>query len=329
MNQNTKNILITGALGFIGGHTAKAFSLAGYNVIGVDRNITIKESSKFVDELIIDDFTITPKIIKNIPVDAIIHIAGTSLVGPSVTDPGEYYENNVAKTNQMLEGLAKLNWNGKIIFSSSAATYGNNCEIPIKESSIGIPESPYGYSKKMCEVIIKDHTYAYKHKGIALRYFNACGCDNNGELGNVWDDTHLIPVILRNVLTNKSLTIFGNDFDTPDGTCIRDYLHVTDIASAHVSAVKLCDTFDNGTFKAYNLGTGKGYSNLEILNMISEITNESVNFNFGPRRFGDADKLIADPTAFKTDANWIPKYSDLENIIQTTYKWMKKHEMVS
>lgn len=329
MSQNTKNVLITGALGFIGGHTAKAFSRSGYHVIGVDRDVTIKESARYVDELIIDDFTVVPSIIKNIEIDAIVHIAATSLVGPSILDPGEYYNNNVAKTNQMLDDLAKINWRGKIIFSSSAATYGNNCPNPIKEIYEGTPASPYGQSKKMCEAIIKDHTFAHKHRSIALRYFNACGCDNDSELGNIWNDTHLIPSIIRNVLSNKTIIINGDNFNTHDGTCVRDYLHVSDIAEAHVMAVNLCEKFDQGEFQAYNLGTGKGYSNLDILNSIMNTVGTTVEFTVGPRRAGDPDQLIACPDEFSHATGWIPYHSELSNIIQTTYDWMKKHEMVS
>ena len=330
MNQNTKTVIITGVLGFIGSHTAKAFRNAGYKVIGIDREWTMKEGASFCDMLFIDDFVnITATVAVKEKADAIIHIAGTSLVGPSLKDPGEYYRNNVAKTNQMLDDLALAEWRGKIVFSSSAATYGNNCAVPIVESSEGIPVSPYGHSKKMCEYVIADHTRAYGHKSIALRYFNACGCDADGELGNVWNDTHLIPRVVQNIIEKKQFILNGIDFATKDGTCVRDYLHVSDIAQAHVNALDLCDKFDIGTFKAYNLGTGKGYSNLEITQMIQDVTGEVLLCKFGDRREGDPDELIADPSLFIKDAKWNPTNSDLKNIVNTTYNWMKKHEMVS
>ena len=330
VNQNTKTVIITGVLGFIGGHTAKAFKQAGYRVIGIDREWTLKEGSSFCDMLFIDDFVnITATVAVKEQAYSIIHIAGTSLVGPSLKDPGEYYRNNVAKTNQMLDDLALAEWRGKIVFSSSAATYGNNCAVPIVESSEGIPVSPYGHSKKMCEYVIADHTRAYGHKSIALRYFNACGCDANGDLGNIWNDTHLIPRVIQSIIENKNFTMNGVDFNTKDGTCVRDYLHVSDIAQAHVNALALCDSFDIGTFKAYNLGTGTGYSNLEITQMVQKVTGKMLGCNFGPRREGDPDELIADPSAFISDANWNPKNSDLKNIVKTTYDWMIKHEMVT
>lgn len=324
-NQNTKIVIITGVLGFIGGHTAKAFKRNGYRVIGIDRTATIPENSQFCDELIFSDFVdITAQIAKNKNVDAIIHIAGTSLVGPSIKDPGEYYNNNVSKTNLMLDELANRNWQGKVIFSSSAAIYGNNCTIPIVESEQGIPVSPYGQSKKICEYVIADHAKAHGLKGVALRYFNAAGCDLDGDTGNVLDDTHLIPAVIRHLLQNKPFVINGNDFATRDGTCVRDYLHVTDIADAHVKAVKLCDSLDQGEFRAYNLGTGYGFTNLEIMSAIEQVAGKSLNYKFGSRRIGDADELVADPTAFKNVTNWNPINSDINTIVTSTYNWMKQ-----
>jgi len=325
----SKSVIITGAMGFIGGQTAKAFHSLGYTVIGVDREMTIPESAQFIDQLIIDDFTIVPKIVKENKSKNIVHIAGTSLVGPSMADPGEYYNNNCARTNIMLDDLAKLGWQGNIIFSSSAAVYGNNCTLPIKEAASGIPVSPYGHSKKICEQIINDHSRAHGFKSIALRYFNACGCDLDGKLGNLWNDTHLVPRVVQSILENTPITINGNDFKTRDGTCIRDYLHVSDIADAHVKAVVLANTFDKGTFRSYNLGTGRGFSNLEIVAAVKAVTKQHTKIIFGPQRVGDPAELVADPTDFIRDAGWTPLNSTLLKIVETTYDWMKKHEMVS
>lgn len=324
-----KHVIITGALGFIGGHTCKEFSKAGYHVIGIDRAFTIPESSQYINQLIIDDYTIVPNLVKENHIDNIVHIAGTSLVGPSIKDPGEYYNNNVAKTNQMLDELGKIGWKGKFIFSSSAATYGNNCVVPISEKAEGTPVSPYGHSKKMCEQVIADHSHAYGFRSIALRYFNACGCDLDGQLGNLWNDTHLIPRVIQNILENTPITINGNDFGTRDGTCIRDYLHVSDIADAHVKAIELANKFDKGTFRAYNLGTGQGFSNLEIVAAVKAVTKKYTKINFGPRRLGDPAELVADPTNFIKDAGWTPLNSTLLKIVETTYDWMKKYEMVT
>jgi UDP-glucose-4-epimerase GalE len=320
VNQSTKSILITGAMGFIGSHTAKAFHLAGYRVIGIDRQMTISAAAGFVDELIVDDFVnIAAAVAVERNVVGIIHIAGTSLVGPSIKNPGEYYDNNVSKTNLMLEQLANLGWVGNIVFSSSAAVYGNDYTRPWKETDPKNPISPYGHSKSMCEQIIADHAHAYGHRAIALRYFNACGCDPDGELGNVWDDTHLVPQVVQSKLEGKYMTINGIDFPTPDGTCIRDYLHVSDIANAHVSAISLANSLDKNTFRVYNLGTGQGFSNLEIVRG----TKEGIMFTFGPKRNGDPAELVADPNLFMSDSGWKPKYSQLDNILSTTFNWMK------
>lgn len=325
MSQNTKRVIITGAMGFIGSHTAKAFQQAGYYVIGIDRTWTIPNAALFVNQLIIDDFvniTATAANINN--VDTIIHCAGTSLVGPSIANPGEYYNNNVAKTNTMLDDLSKLGWKGTIIFSSSAATYGNDCIVPIVESAQGTPISPYGYSKKMCEYVIESHSHAHGYKSIALRYFNACGCDPAGELGNVWDATHLVPRVIQSVLETTPLIINGNDFSTKDGTCIRDYLHVSDIADAHLKSAEFAKTLAHGTFKVYNLGTGQGISNLEVVRAVEAATGLDIDYTYGPRRFGDPEELFADPNKFILDTQWRPKYSQLETIVSTTLDWMEK-----
>lgn len=327
MSQNTKTVIITGALGFIGSHTAKVFKRAGYRVVGIDRELTIPQGTQFLDALLKDDFvniTAQAAILEN--AEAIIHIAGTSLVGPSISNPYEYYDNNVSKTNKMLEDLHKLNWKGKIVFSSSAATYGNECAVPISENATQLPVSPYGYSKLMGEQLIDSYCRAYGMKGIALRYFNACGCDIDGDLGNVKNDTHLIPRIIESILTYDRFVMNGNDFNTRDGTCIRDYLHVLDIAHAHLEAVCLAETLHTGEFVAYNLGTGSGHSNLEIVKACEYVTDCHLNLRFGGRREGDPDELIANPNQFMNATGWKPKYSDLITIIKTTHSWMKKFD---
>ena len=325
MNQNSKTVLITGVLGFIGGHTAKAFKKAGYRVVGIDREWTIAEGAKFVDQLFISDFVnLAAFAAKNENVDAIVHCAGTSLVGPSIDNPSEYYDNNVFKTNTMLSDLAKNDWHGTIVFSSSAAVYGNNYTRPWLEQDLKNPISPYGRSKLMCEQVIEDHCHAYGFKGIALRYFNACGCDPDGELGNVWNDTHLVPRVVQSVIENTALIINGNDFDTPDGTCIRDYLHVTDLANAHLRAVELSSSMSNREFRCYNLGTGVGSSNAEIVQQVTLTTEIPVDFKFGSRRAGDPAELVADPGKFMQDTAWMPEYSNLKTIVDTTYQWMSR-----
>jgi UDP-glucose-4-epimerase GalE len=320
-------VIITGAMGFIGSHTAKVFKESGYHVIGVDHKPTIPKASRYLDQLFADDFveiTAAAAIVNN--VDAIIHCAGSSLVGPSIEDPYTYYWNNSSKTNELLEKLQTKGWQGKIVFSSSAATYGiPESNTQLYESDLQLPISPYGQSKLFCERIIADHCRAHGFKGIALRYFNASGCDADGTLGHVVDDTHMIPRVLSAYRRGELFTLYGDDYNTTDGTCIRDYLHVTDIALAHLEAVCFAETMNNGDFKAYNLGTGQGKSNKEIIWACNWATREKINFVTGPRRIGDPDYLVANSDLFQKDTTWRPMNSDIENIVATAWMWEKKY----
>lgn len=320
-----KSVVITGATGFIGSHTAKSFKQAGYKVIAIDRKFTIPESTQFFDDLIVDDYVnMAAKAAIIHDCDAIIHIAASSLVGPSFLHANEYYDNNVSKTNTMMGDLIKNKYKGKIIFSSSAAVYGNS--YPFSEDVPKYPINPYGRTKLMCEQIIEDNCYVGKIKGIALRYFNACGCDVDGELGNVRNDPHVIPVLLEKLFSKGKFVINGSDYDTKDGTCMRDYLHVNDIANAHLEAVCLAESFDPGRFEAYNLSTGKGYTNLDLVFNAEKIIGTKLNYQFGDRREGDPDRLVANPEKFLNSTAWNPKHSDIETIIKTTYDWMKKFD---
>jgi UDP-glucose-4-epimerase GalE len=322
-----KRVIITGAMGFIGSHTAKVFKEAGYNVIGIDHKATIPEAAHFLDQWLQDDFADMAAAAARInQVDAIIHCAGTSLVGPSIADPYTYYWNNASKTNQMLEGLRQQNWPCKIVFSSSAATYGvPDSNRQLIETDLQNPISPYGQSKLFCERIIQDHCRAHGFKGIALRYFNACGCDADGKLGHVVEDTHMIPRVLSAYRRGEMFTLYGNDYNTPDGSCIRDYLHVTDIALAHLESVCLAESMEANEFRAYNLGTGQGKSNKEIIWACNWAVREKINFTVGPRRIGDPDYLVANSDLFQQDTSWHPINSDIENIVATAWAWERKH----
>lgn len=320
-----KKIIITGALGFIGSHTCKAFKNAGYYVIAIDKNVLVPGATKYIDEYVKDDFeTMASFCAVNSNAQAIIHLGATSLVGPSMNNPGLYYNNNVAKTNSMLQQLADAKWKGGIVFSSSAAIYGNDdFDKPWKEKDRKNPISPYGRSKLMCEQIIEDHCIAHNFKAIALRYFNACGCDPDNELGNTKDDTHLVPRVVSSLITKQRLVINGDDFDTEDGTCVRDYLHVTDIANAHVKAVEMLETQEK-PYRPFNLGTGRGYSNLAIIKEVEKVSGVKVPYNIGPKREGDPAMLIANPNKFMKNSDWVPRHSDLTTIVKTTIDWMKK-----
>jgi len=322
----SKTIVITGAAGYVGGHTALRFKQAGYTVIGVDRQITIPAAVEHLDEFLCTDFVdIVDYCAPLREADAIIHCAGTSLVGPSIENPGEYYNNNVSKTNRMLDWLASKGWSGSIVFSSSAAVYGNNANSPINESAIysSVPINPYGWSKLMAERVIADHCQAHGIRGIALRYFNAAGCDPGGGMGCLKDGTHLFPRIINSVLSGQKIIINGNDYETRDGTCVRDYVHVSDIASAHLEAVCLAQSFKSSEFRAYNIGTGIGFTNLEVLEQIQAFAGVDINFGFGPRRSGDPAELVADPRHFVQDTGWEPTLSRTGDIARTTWEWMK------
>jgi UDP-glucose-4-epimerase GalE len=322
-----KRVIITGAMGFIGSHTAKIFKEAGYHVIGVDHAHTIPPAAQYIDQLITDDFVkVTAVAATENNVDAIIHCAGTSLVGPSIKHPHLYFWNNSSKTNNLLEELHTNNWQGKFIFSSSAAVYGipKGNRLLHETDQLG-PISPYGKSKWICEEIINDHCHAHGFRGIALRYFNASGCDPDGTLGHVVDDTHMIPRVLSAHRLGKTFTLYGDDYSTQDGTCVRDYLHVVDIARAHLEAVCLADSMQTGEFRAYNLGTGRGHSNKEIIWACNWATREKINFVVSPRRIGDPDFLVANSDSFQNDTSWRPDNSDIENIVATAWMWEKKY----
>jgi UDP-glucose 4-epimerase len=189
--------------------------------------------------------------------------------------------------------------------------------------------NPYGWSKLMCEQVIADHCQAHGFRGIALRYFNACGAAGDGSLGHVIDDSHMIPRVLSAYQNSKPFTLYGSDYDTPDGTCIRDYLHVTDIAHAHLEAICLAETFEHGQFGAYNLGTQHGYSNLEIIDHCSSVVGKPIPFVVTERRAGDPDRLIAASTLFQQVTGWRPRNSSIENIVSTAWQWQKRHNTLS
>ena len=323
----SKTIIITGATGYVGGHTALRFKEAGYTVIGVDRRITIPAAVEFLDEFLCTDFAdIVDYCAPLREAGAIIHCAGTSLVGPSIADPGEYYNNNTAKTNRMLDWLAAKSWQGSVIFSSSAAIYGKAAVCPISEAAAwrSLPINPYGWSKLLTERVIADHCRAHGFRGIGLRYFNAAGCDMQGRMGCVQDGTHLFTRVVDGILSGEEVVINGNNYETRDGTCVRDYIHVNDLADAHLEAVCLAEGMQPGEYRAYNLGTGRGFTNHEVLEQVKALAGHNVKWRFGPRREGDPDELFSDPRRFMQDTTWQPQHSTVGDIATSTWNWMKK-----
>lgn len=321
-----KTVIITGAMGFIGSHTAKLFKKYGYHVIGIDRALTIPSAAQYLDQLILDDYTsTTADAVVNNDISGIVHCAGTSLVGPSIKNPYEYYTNNSSGTNILLNELHVRGWHGHIVFSSSAATYGLPVHNrPLVESDTQLPINPYGWSKLFCEQIINDHCAAHGFSAVILRYFNAAGADSDSVIGHVPNDTHLIPRILSAYQAKQKFELYGIDYSTSDGSCIRDYLHVEDIAQAHYEAVLLKNKIEKGHTQAFNLGTGVGYSNLEILKKARDIVGKNIELQVCDRRHGDPDILVASSDKFQKTTGWKPKHN-LESIIQTAWTWQQKY----
>ena len=319
-------VAITGCNGYIGGQTVLKFKDLGYKVIGVDRNNTSPWIKQMVDVFIQGE--ITNGMFINVVIDknpgALIHIAGTSLVGPSVTDPAPYYVNNVGNTAKMLGLLAARGWKKTVVFSSSAAVYGN----PVKDNWIyendpKEPLSPYGRSKLMAEQVLEDLSKAYGFKVVCLRYFNACGGDSKVRHGQIKQATHIIARIMETIINKGVLTVNGDDYDTLDGTCIRDYLHVEDIADAHYTATEHDPSIK---FSVFNLGSGKGVSIKEVIAAVERITGRTVLYQVGARRDGDPAKLVACPDKFKKATGWKPLNSSIDNVVKTAWNWYNSYE---
>ena len=322
MRLDNTTIVVTGGMGYVGSHTAKCLKAAGAQVIVVDNRHVEQNILKGVEYMVGDYSDLEMWQSLRNKVDGIIHCAGTSLVGPSVQDPSLYYNNNVAKTISMLDTIK--DWSSKpfIVFSSSAAVYGNATDNSITEKSLVNPMNPYGNTKMMIERILTDYEMAYGIKSFCYRYFNAAGADIWGtELGPEPDDTHLIPKIFDAYYNKKTFTIYGRDYNTSDGTCVRDYIHVCDLALAHLRA---CTELVNGSdSKIYNLGTNHGYSNTSVLNTFKQVVGD-VKVNFGARREGDPDRLVASPSLIKHELNWKPQFSDMRTIMSSMRKYYEK-----
>ncbi len=321
-----KNILVVGGAGYIGSHTCKVLRARGYNCIVYD-NLSLGHRD-FVKwgELVEGDIRDSAKVketIETYKIDAVIHFAAFAYVGESVTDPAKYYENNIVGTLGLLNGMLGTSCK-TIVFSSTCAVYGEPTDERISEQTPCAPVNPYGRTKLICEGILADFARAYGLKYTALRYFNACGDDPDGEVGEDRAiETHLIPRALMALQGHvDDFEVFGSDFPTPDGTAIRDYIHVMDLANAHILAVERL--LDGGSNEIFNLGTGNGYSVGEVLNVISKITGRTMAAPKGGRRPGDPAKLVADARKAQDGLGFAPAYSDMETIIKTAWDWHVK-----
>jgi len=315
-----KTIIVTGSAGYIGGQTALLLKDAGHEVYGIDRRNPPKHLLGICNGFLYQDFASDVAlswIIAKQP-DAIVHCAGTSLVGPSIADPSEYYNNNVAKTLKLLDIVRKSLPKTRFIFSSSAATYGEPVMLPISEVDPCDPVSPYGQSKLMIDMILESYHRAYGLDYVSFRYFNACGADPQGRHGQESGATHIIARVLESIRDNKEFTLYGNNYPTADGTCVRDYVHVDDIARAHALAI-----YHKIPAGIYNLGTSQGTSNHEIIVAANRITDKQAQVLVGPQRAGDPPMLTASSEKFDLVAGaW--QHHDLDAMIQHAWNWYNK-----
>ncbi|WP_137933802.1 UDP-glucose 4-epimerase GalE [Mesorhizobium comanense] len=312
-------VLVTGGAGFIGSHTCKLLSASGYLPVAYDNLSRGNERSVAWGPLVVGDIrdrSMLEEAIGKYQPSAVIHFAALAYVGESVHQPAEYYSTNVAGTIAVLDA-ARANAIGNIIFSSSCATYGVPEALPVRENSSQNPISPYGRSKLMGEQIIGDYAAAYGMKYAILRYFNACGADPDGELGE-WHspETHLVPRVLMAASgLIDEIEVFGTDYDTSDGTCVRDYIHVSDLARAHLKALLHLEA--GGESLSVNLGTGRGISIREILQAVSRMTARPVPAVYRTRRPGDPAELYADPLNAREHLGFVPELSDIDTIVRT------------
>ena len=322
------NILVTGGAGYIGSHTCKLLAQRGYSPITYDNLSTgHRDAVKWgpFEEGDISNRIRLDEVIKQYQPNAVIHFAAYSLVGESVGSPAKYYRNNVSGTLTLLEAMRDHGIK-HIVFSSSCAVYGMPNEIPIPEGHALDPISPYGRSKMMIEYLLEDFSQAYDMKNISLRYFNAAGADVDGEIGeNHNPESHLIPLVLDTALGKRSaISIYGNDYNTPDGTCIRDYIHVNDLADIHVRALNYLE--QNGQSNFLNIGTGKGYSVRDIIEEARKITGKEIKEIVIDRRQGDPDILLAQVVRAEKLFGWSATQSNIENIIKTAWQWHNRNQ---
>jgi UDP-glucose-4-epimerase GalE len=313
-------ILVTGGAGYIGSHTAHFLDKAGFDILVVD-DLSRGHSDHVAPDRLrvmpLGDTGSVERLLKTEKIEAVIHFAAYIAVGESTQNPELYFSNNVGGTLSLLTAMAAAGVS-RIVFSSTAAVYGTPDKSLITEDLPYAPVSPYGESKVMVEKILGWLDQYRGLRSISLRYFNACGAEPGSGLGERHDpETHLIPLLLRAIKTGRPITIFGDDYDTPDGTCIRDYIHVSDLAAAHVLALQAL--LNDGGSDVFNVGTGSGHSVLEVVRAVEEVTGQTVPRTIGPRRAGDPPALVADSTKLQRKLGWRPRYVSLHDIVKTAW----------
>lgn len=316
------NVLVIGGAGYIGSHMVRCLDQQGHQVWSLDNLSTGFKSAVTAGELIIgemDDQVLVKQILGDHSIDVVMHFAACALVGESCIEPAKYYQNNVSATLSLLASMRATDVK-KIVFSSTCATYGCPETVPITELTPQLPVNPYGFTKLVIERALTDYSAAYDFGFAALRYFNAAGASPLGGIGEDHKpESHLIPIVLQTALgQRKQVTVFGDDWATPDGTCVRDYIHVDDLAQAHLAAM---ERLKPGKEIKVNLGTGCGFSVKQIIETCREVTGHEIPHVMGERRAGDPPELVADASKAAEVLGWIPKYRDPKSIIETAWKW--------
>lgn len=319
-------ILITGGAGYIGSFMVRRLKEKGFEPVIVD-NLSQGHKEAVGDFQLHEIDLVTQKekldsLLKEEKFDGVIHMASFIQMGESYENPAKYYRNNIVGFLNLLDAMIASNIK-KIILSSSAGVYGNPAKLPIREDDLKNPLNPYGETKYIMERMLEDYDAAYGIKFASIRYFNAAGAALDGSIGEDHpNESHLIPLAIKAALNEEEFTVYGNDYKTPDGTCIRDYIHVLDLVENHTKALE--KLLGGGKSSFYNAGVGRGYSNKEVLQMIEAVVGKKMKIKYGPRRPGDADSLYASNEKIKKELGWEPKYG-LEEIVKTAHLWHKKH----
>ncbi len=319
-------ILVTGGAGYIGSHAVRLFLSRGHDVWVYDNLSFGHRGAVPADRLIEGDLNEVHRLdhlVLDRRIEAVVHFAAWTFVGESVRDPGKYYQNNLVNTLNLMECLRRHGvW--RFVFSSTAATYGVPERVPIPEDARQFPINPYGTSKLAVERALRDYAQAYKWGFAALRYFNAAGAASDGTIGeDHHPETHLIPLVIQAAVGQRPhIEIFGTDYPTADGTCIRDYVHVDDLAEAHLLAL---ERLEPGKELLYNLGIGRGYSVREVIRTVEEVTGKKVPVKEGPRREGDPPALVASSEKIQRELGWKPRHEDLRAIVETAWNWHRGH----
>lgn len=319
-------ILVTGGAGYIGSHTVRLLLAGGHEVTVYDNLDAGHKQAVPAERLVVGDLRdidhLDHLLVVN-RIEAVVHFAAVAAVGESVTNPAKYYTNNLLYSLHLLD-RCRRNGIGKFVFSSTAAVYGVPTEVPIPETAPLAPVNPYGNTKLAFERALADYAGAYPFGYCALRYFNAAGAAADGSIGeDHTPETHLIPIVIQAATGKRPhVEIFGTDYPTPDGTCVRDYVHVDDLAAAHVLALA---KLTPGAKLAYNVGLGRGYSVREVIRTVEEVTGKPVPVKEGPRRAGDPPALVARADAIRAELGWAPKFDDLKAIVESAWRWHRAH----